>query len=187
MPRNRQLTRDRIRDAALRILQSKGFAGWGVNVIAREAGVDKVLLYRYFGSLEGLLESLYRETLLWPDPQSLPVHSAEVFIEATLRFQKARPEALVLLSHPPARQALSGLARAFNQQGERWLRGFLTRTSGHIQNERLQRLPALILYKSLSTNEVISAHELWKQVSPPLRWEGMPVDDDGDELPTELL
>lgn len=186
MPRNRQLTRDRIRDAALQILRSTGFAGWGVNAIAREAGVDKVLLYRYFGSLEGLLESLYRETVLWPDPQSLPVHSAEAFIEETLRFQHARPEAFVLLSHPPARQSLSGLARAFNQQGERWLLGFLARTSGHIPREHLQRLPALILYKVLSAGEVVSAHELWKQVSPPLRWMELPVDD-GDELPTELL
>lgn len=186
MPRNRQLTRDRIRDASLRILRLTGFAGWGVNAIAREAGVDKVLLYRYFGSLEGLLEALYRETLLWPDPQYLPVHSAEAFIEETLRFQHSRPEAFVLLSHPPARQTLSGLTRAFNQQGERWLHGFLARTSGHISREQLQRLPALILHKALSPGGIVSAHELWKQVSPPLRWEATPRDDE-DELPTELL
>lgn len=186
MPRNRKLTRDRIRDAALRILQSTGFAGWGVNAIAREAGVDKVLLYRYFGSLDGLLESLYRETVLWPDPTVLPVHSAEAFIEDTLRFQYSHPEAFVLLSHPPARQALSGLVRGFHQQGEGWLHGFLKHTSGHIAREHLQRLPALILFKGLSESEVVSAHELWKQVSPPLRWVKAPAED-VDELPTELL
>ena len=79
MPRNRQKTESTIREAALRILREDGFEGWGVNAIARAAGIDKVLIYRYFGSLEDLLEEIVKETPFWPDPDALPDQSAEAF------------------------------------------------------------------------------------------------------------
>ncbi|HRW79035.1 MAG TPA: helix-turn-helix domain-containing protein, partial [Candidatus Sabulitectum sp.] len=53
--RDSEKTREAIMDALERILTREGFTGVGVNALAREAGVDKVLIYRYFGSLEGLL------------------------------------------------------------------------------------------------------------------------------------
>lgn len=37
------------------IIEKEGFSKLGVNKIAREAGCDKVLIYRYFGGLEGLV------------------------------------------------------------------------------------------------------------------------------------
>jgi AcrR family transcriptional regulator len=37
-----------------------------VNSIAREAGVDKVLIYRYFGGLPELLKAFAEETDVWP-------------------------------------------------------------------------------------------------------------------------
>lgn len=55
--RDSDQTRLAILDALERILVEKGFTGVGVNAVAREAGVDKVLIYRYFGSMEGLLEA----------------------------------------------------------------------------------------------------------------------------------
>ncbi len=57
VPRDSEQTRQAILDALERILVEKGFTGVGVNAVAREAGVDKVLIYRYFGSMEGLLEA----------------------------------------------------------------------------------------------------------------------------------
>src|SRR5689334_7238915 len=56
-PRDRQATRDRILSAVGRLLAREGFSGLGVNSVAREAGVDKVLIYRYFGGIEGLLDT----------------------------------------------------------------------------------------------------------------------------------
>lgn len=53
--KDKEQTRQRLIDAAGNILQEHGFQGLGVNAIAREAGVDKVLIYRYFGNLDGLL------------------------------------------------------------------------------------------------------------------------------------
>lgn len=57
MSRNKEVTKQRLLDAAGRILATQGFAGIGVNALAREAGVDKVLIYRYFGDLDGLLRT----------------------------------------------------------------------------------------------------------------------------------
>ena len=55
--RDRLATRERVLDAVGRLLAREGFASLGVNAVAREAGVDKVLIYRYFGGLEALLEA----------------------------------------------------------------------------------------------------------------------------------
>lgn len=53
-------TRDsekRLIEAVSKIIEQDGFAKLGINKIAREAGYDKVLIYRYFGGLDGLLEA----------------------------------------------------------------------------------------------------------------------------------
>lgn len=38
----------------------------GVNAVARRAGMDKVLLYRYFGGLSGLLKRFSETAEFWP-------------------------------------------------------------------------------------------------------------------------
>jgi len=49
------------------LLAREGFGALGVNAVAREAEVDKVLIYRYFGSMDQLLEAYGREGGFWPD------------------------------------------------------------------------------------------------------------------------
>lgn len=66
--RDRERTRERILDAAVRLLARHGFGALGVNAIAREAKVDKVLLYRYFGGLPDLLAALAERPDFWPRP-----------------------------------------------------------------------------------------------------------------------
>lgn len=56
LQRNRAGTTQRIIDALERILAQEGLQGVGVSAIAQEAKVSKVLIYRYFGSIDGLLE-----------------------------------------------------------------------------------------------------------------------------------
>ena len=60
-------TRQLILDALEHILLDKGFRGVGVNAVAREAGVDKVLIYRYFGSMKGLLAQFRERKSICPD------------------------------------------------------------------------------------------------------------------------
>jgi AcrR family transcriptional regulator len=62
-PRDRDATRERILAAVGTLLAREGFSGLGVNAVAREAGVDKVLIYRYFGGIEALLDTWGRAVL----------------------------------------------------------------------------------------------------------------------------
>ena len=57
MNRDREATKRRLLDAVGKVLVERGFEGVGVNAIAKEAGVDKVLIYRYFNDLDGLLQA----------------------------------------------------------------------------------------------------------------------------------
>ncbi|MDO9511517.1 MAG: TetR/AcrR family transcriptional regulator [Bacteroidales bacterium] len=43
------------------VINREGFRDLGVNSIAREAGCDKVLIYRYFGSYDGLLDAYFEQ------------------------------------------------------------------------------------------------------------------------------
>ncbi|MCB1196338.1 TetR/AcrR family transcriptional regulator [bacterium] len=57
MKKNREETTQKIIDAVGRLLRKDGFRRIGINSAAEEAGVDKVLIYRYFGGLDGLIEA----------------------------------------------------------------------------------------------------------------------------------
>ncbi len=65
-PRDREATRDRILQAVGEVLARDGFGKLGVNAIAKQAGVDKVLIYRYFGGLPELLQAWGGSGQFWP-------------------------------------------------------------------------------------------------------------------------
>lgn len=57
MIKNRKATEQRILKAVQSVLIQQGASSLGVNTIAKEAGVSKVLIYRYFGSYEKLIRT----------------------------------------------------------------------------------------------------------------------------------
>lgn len=69
--RDREETRKEILAAMGRILARKGSKGLGINAIAREAGVDKVLIYRYFGGLGELYRAFAIEGNTFPHLEEL--------------------------------------------------------------------------------------------------------------------
>ncbi len=69
--RNREATRRLLITAVGEVLAEKGFTGLGVNAVARQAGVDKVLIYRYFGGLQGLIKAFGQEGDFWPGIEEL--------------------------------------------------------------------------------------------------------------------
>ncbi|MEO1297006.1 MAG: TetR/AcrR family transcriptional regulator [Cyanobacteria bacterium J06636_16] len=71
MVRNKEETKARILAAVGKLLAESGFQQLGVNAIAREAGVDKVLIYRYFEGLPNLLQRFASEGGYWPTLQEL--------------------------------------------------------------------------------------------------------------------
>jgi len=66
MARDRIVTMARILGAAEGLIVREGVPAAGINAIAAAAGVDKVLLYRYFGGRAQLLRALARERAVWP-------------------------------------------------------------------------------------------------------------------------
>src|SRR6516165_8161538 len=64
--RDREETRKKILAAMGNLLARKGSRGLGINAIAREAGVDKVLIYRYFGGLPDLYRAFALEGHSFP-------------------------------------------------------------------------------------------------------------------------
>ncbi len=64
--KNKEHTKQKLLDAVEHILAGEGFHALGVNQIARQAGVGKTLIYRYFGGLEGLLAAYGETERFWP-------------------------------------------------------------------------------------------------------------------------
>ncbi|MFA5905861.1 MAG: helix-turn-helix domain-containing protein [Desulfobacula sp.] len=84
--RDRQITCRRLISAVGSILAKKGFKGVGVNAVAREAGVDKVLIYRYFNGLEGLVAAFGKEGDFWPS--SLEMAGGDIYRFSQMPFEE---------------------------------------------------------------------------------------------------
>lgn len=69
--RNREETEKKIISAVGRIISREGFGNIGINAVAREAKIDKVLIYRYFGGLEELLTAYAKDHSFWPSTEQL--------------------------------------------------------------------------------------------------------------------
>ena len=67
--RDRQATEEKLIAAFDSILKEEGFKHLGINAIARRAGVSKVLIYRYFGDFNGLLEVYLQKRAYWIQQQ----------------------------------------------------------------------------------------------------------------------
>lgn len=64
--KNREETSTRLISAVGELIAKSGFSNLGVNAIARQAGVDKVLIYRYFNGLDGLYKAYSKSIDFWP-------------------------------------------------------------------------------------------------------------------------
>jgi len=131
--RDRDATEHRILDAVGRVLSSRGFGEIGINTVAREAGIDKVLIYRYFGGLPELLAAFARRSEFWPDEEELlqgaPPRGdrpdvAAAALKGLLRGLRSRPMTQeVLRWELSASNELTGrLAAVREEQGVRTLR-----------------------------------------------------------------
>jgi AcrR family transcriptional regulator len=78
-PRNRDATRARILKAATELLAEDGFQNFGVNAVARRAGCDKQLIYRYYGGMDGLVDAIGGELASWIG-EKMPVGGSSGFM-----------------------------------------------------------------------------------------------------------
>lgn len=88
--RDRAATEARLLAAVGEVLARDGFAALGVNAVARAAGVDKVLIYRYFGGLPGLVAAWGRSGSFWPGIDELMGPDRDAFLALPLAERYAR-------------------------------------------------------------------------------------------------
>ncbi|MGF1482863.1 MAG: TetR/AcrR family transcriptional regulator [Opitutales bacterium] len=99
MARNRMLTEARLLEAARAIIAESGFSKLGVNSAAARAGYDKVLIYRYFGGYDGLLERLAQSEDFFPHPAEVlpredpgnPLELVREFVRRMDETMRTRP------------------------------------------------------------------------------------------------
>jgi len=108
--RNKEMTQERLIKAVGKVMAEVGFQRLGVNLVAREAGVDKKLIYRYFHGLQGLVAA-YGETVeFWPTAEELmrddleriremvPHQLMALFFKRYLHAILRRPQTLEILA-----------------------------------------------------------------------------------------
>jgi len=88
--RNRSETAARILAAVGEVLARDGFRALGVNAVAKHAGVDKVLIYRYFGGMPELLKAWGESGRFWPGVDELVGEDRAAFFALPLAERYAR-------------------------------------------------------------------------------------------------
>jgi AcrR family transcriptional regulator len=63
--RNKERSKKKFLNAVGKILRTKGYAGLKINEIAATAGLDKKMIYTYFGGTDGLLDEYIRSQDFW--------------------------------------------------------------------------------------------------------------------------
>ena len=102
--KRRQDTEEKLLDALETVIQRDGLAHLGVNAVIEEAGVTKPLLYRYFGSLEGLIQAWGERRRIWPTdfmPPGDDVNNHDAYFSGLMRI------ASHLKEHPLAAELLA--------------------------------------------------------------------------------
>src|SRR5258706_8335310 len=68
--KDREQTKRRILEALKKLIVAGGFENLGVTRVAKEAGVSKELIYRYFGGMPQLIIALLNGQEYWTRPEN---------------------------------------------------------------------------------------------------------------------
>ncbi len=102
MKRNRAHTEQRILTAARELIIESGFSEFGINHVASRSSADKVLIYRYFDGINGLMERIARETELFPKAAELfpteTTSNLSTFVANYYTTMREYPLTLVLIA-----------------------------------------------------------------------------------------
>ena len=76
--KNREQTEEKILEAVGSIIESQGFEKVGINAIATEAGISKMLIYRYFGGVEELIAQYLIQKDYWANTDAAIINPEAV-------------------------------------------------------------------------------------------------------------
>ncbi len=155
MPRKRSRanTEEKFLNAVLELVAQEGCSALGINAIAHQAGADKVLIYRYFNNLEGLLQRAAESRQWLPSVDELS-------------------ETLTLTENSPATGTLHQLSNLLTHhirtdraihQVLRWRKAENNPLTQHFSNEWTALWHQLADH--LSTDLDYELREMWKRVT----------------------
>lgn len=94
--KNRHATEQTLIKAVNDIIEESGFEGLGINAIAAKAKVSKMLIYRYFGSLDGLIVAYIQQNDYWinfneqlPDKEHIGEFIKQVYKRQIVELRKS--------------------------------------------------------------------------------------------------
>jgi AcrR family transcriptional regulator len=178
--RDRTATEEKILGAVEKVLARDGFASLGVNEIARQAGVDKVLIYRYFGGLPELLRAFGKRGNFWPsieellpDTETLRDKPAKELLTAfLLRFIDAlrkRPLTIEILAMEI--DAPNALSQVLDEVREEWGLQVARALGGEDHRNALEL--------NINISLVIAGvQHLLVRARRTAMWSGIPIQDD---------
>lgn len=149
--RNRAKTTQRIVEALEDVIAERGLEGVGVNRVAEKANVSKVLIYRYFGGMEGLLEYYVKMGKLFPVftpallDQIRPLHESDV---ARIWYRQVIQTYRYFRTFKAAREILKASVMENDSIAE---------TTARAQDEELTRLVNQLSFTKGADTQAISA------------------------------
>lgn len=149
--RNRAKTTQRIVEALEEVIAERGLEGVGVNRVAEKASVSKVLIYRYFGGMEGLLEYYVKMGKLFPIftpallDQIRPLHESDV---ARIWYRQVIQTYRHFRTYKAAREVLKASVIENDSIAE---------TTARAQDEEMTRLVSQLSFVKGADTEAISA------------------------------
>jgi AcrR family transcriptional regulator len=149
--RNRAKTTQRIVEALEEVIAERGLEGVGVNRVAEKANVSKVLIYRYFGGMEGLLEYYVKMGKLFPIftpallDQIRPLHESDI---ARIWYRQVIQTYRHFRTYKAAREVLKASVIENDPIAE---------TTARAQDEEMTRLVSQLSFVKGADAEAISA------------------------------
>ncbi len=149
--RNRAKTTQRIVEALEEVIAERGLEGVGVNRVAEKASVSKVLIYRYFGGMEGLLEYYVKMGKLFPIftpallDQIRPLHESDI---ARIWYRQVIQTYRHFRTYKAAREVLKASVIENDPIAE---------TTARAQDEEMTRLVSQLSFVKGADTEAISA------------------------------
>lgn len=90
--RDRERSEEKLIEAAGALIEGSGFESLGINQVAKRAGLSKNLIYRYFGSLDGLIHAYMKKHDFWmnADGEQPDTSDIKAYLKAFYRREIAQ-------------------------------------------------------------------------------------------------
>ena len=140
--KNRQATEKLLINAVDRLIEENGFEGLGINAVAAKAGVSKMLIYRYFDSLDGLIAAYIQQHDYWinfkeetPDAEHLATFIKKIFKNQIRLLRSSYPLRRLYRWELSTNNAQIKRLRDEREEKGLWIVDTVSKLSGHPQKE----------------------------------------------------